>query len=49
MHDFFSSFDTGTQKDMAVLDFSKTFDTVPHSKTPKKYPIMELEAHHSNG
>ena len=32
MHDLFSSFDTGTQTDMAVLDFSKAFDTVPHSK-----------------
>ena len=32
MHDLFSSFDTGTQRDMAVLDFSKAFDTVPHSK-----------------
>ena len=32
MHDLFSSFDTGTQTDMAVLDFSKAFDTVPLSK-----------------
>ena len=32
MHDLFSSFDTGTQTDMAVLDLSKAFDTVPHSK-----------------
>ena len=33
MHDpfSFSSFDTGTHTDMAVLDFSKAFDTVPHS------------------
>ena len=30
MHDLFSSFDTGTQTDMAVLDFSKAFNTVPH-------------------
>ena len=36
MHDLFSSFDTGTQTDMAVLDFSKAFDTVPHSKLLKK-------------
>ena len=35
-HDLFSSFDTGTQTDMAVLDFSKAFDTVPHSKLLKK-------------
>ena len=36
MHDLFSSFHTGTQTDMAVLDFSKAFDTVPHSKLLKK-------------
>ena len=36
MHDLFSSFDTGTQTDTAVLDFSKAFDTVPHSTFLKK-------------
>ena len=38
MHGLFSSFDTGTQTDMAVLDFSKAFDTVPHSKFLNKLP-----------
>ena len=38
MRDLFSSFDTGTQTDMAVLDFSKAFDTVPHSKLLTKLP-----------
>ena len=37
MHDLFSSFDTGTHTDMAVLDFSKAFDTVPHSKLLKNH------------
>lgn len=32
LHDMFSSFDSNTQVDLAVLDFSKAFDTVPHSK-----------------
>ena len=36
MHDIFSSFDTGTQTDTAVLDFSKAYDTVPHSTHLKK-------------
>ena len=36
MYDLFSSFDTGIQTDMAVLDFSKAFDTVPHSKLLNK-------------
>ena len=35
MQDLFSSFDTETQTDMAVFDFSKAFDTVPHSKLLK--------------
>lgn len=32
MFDLFSSFDPGTQVGMAILDLSKAFDTVPHSK-----------------
>ena len=31
-HDLFSSFDSGTQVDIAILDFSKASDTVPHTK-----------------
>ena len=32
MHDLFSSFDSGTHVDMAILDFCKSLDTVPHNK-----------------
>ena len=35
MHDLFSSFDTGTQRDIAVLGFSNAFDTVTGSKLLK--------------
>lgn len=31
-HDLLSSFDTNIQTDIAILDFSKAFDTVPHKK-----------------
>ena len=31
-HDLFSSLERGKQVDIAVLDLSKAFDTVPHSK-----------------
>ena len=43
MHDLFSSFDTGTQTNMAVLDFSKVFGTVPHSKP------LKINSHYGNG
>ena len=30
LHDLFKSHDSGIQTDIAILDFSKAFDTVPH-------------------
>ena len=32
MNDLFSAYDQGKQVDVAILDFSKAFDTVPHRK-----------------
>jgi len=31
-HDLLKAYDTGTQVDIGILDFSKAFDTVPHDK-----------------
>ena len=39
IHDLLGKFDVGTQIDMAILGFSKAFDTVPHRKLLHK---MEL-------
>ena len=32
MNDLLESFDVGKQTDVAILDLSKAFDTVPHSR-----------------
>ena len=36
LHDFMKSYDAGLQTDVAILDFSKAFNTVPHNKLPHK-------------
>ncbi|KAH3828245.1 hypothetical protein DPMN_130198 [Dreissena polymorpha] len=33
VHDLLTNYDSGAQIDMAIMDFSKTFDTVPHTPT----------------
>ena len=35
-HDFLTSFDSNKQVDIAILDFSKAFDTVPHDRLLQK-------------
>ena len=48
MHDLFSSFDTGTQTDVAVLDFSKAFYTVRSPlKTPYKLIPLWTRRHNT--
>ena len=32
VHDLLTEYDVGSQVDVAILDFSKAFDTVPHNK-----------------
>ena len=36
LHDFLKSHDTAIQTDVAILDFSKAFDIVPHNKLLNK-------------
>ena len=43
-HDLLESFDSDTQADVLVLDFSKAFDTVPHRKL-----LSKLEAYGIHG
>ena len=43
-HDLLKSYDSNTQSDILVLDFSKAFDTVPHRKF-----LSKLEAYGIQG
>ena len=36
VHDLLTKYDVGSQVDVAILDFSKAFDTVPHNKLLNK-------------
>ena len=41
-HDLLESFDSDTQVDVLVLDFSKAFDTVPHQKLLSKLEAYDI-------
>jgi hypothetical protein len=43
LHDFIKAYDAGLQTDVAILDFSKAFDTVPHKSLLSKWIRMEYE------
>jgi len=45
MNDLVKSFEKGKQTDMAILDFSKAFDTVPHSKLLHKLNEYGVKGH----
>ena len=42
LHDLCKNFEAGKQTDIAILDFSKAFDTVPHSKLLHKLSSYEI-------
>ena len=42
LHDFMKAYDAGLQTDVAILDFSKAFDTVPHKKLLSKMDLYGI-------
>jgi hypothetical protein len=45
INDLLKSYDKGKQIDMAILDFSKTFETVPHTKRLHKLHQYGIRGH----
>jgi len=45
LHDLFRSHDLGHQIDVAILDFSKAFDTVPHKRLLHKLGSYGIDGH----
>ena len=43
-HDLLHSFDNGRQVDVAVLDFSKAYDTVPHDSLLGKLDHYSIDS-----
>lgn len=43
VHDLLGKYDTGSQIDMIILDYSKAFDTVPHRKLLHKIRHYRVE------
>ena len=48
LHDFLKSHDAAIQTDVAILDFSKTVDTVPHNKLLNKLDEYDVRGSINN-
>ena len=49
VHDLLTNHDTKTQVDMAILDFSKVIDTVPHNKLLHKRELYGINGNINAG